>query len=280
MAILIAKADGQLEPFNPEKLTSSLMRAGAEHPLALDISRDIEADLYNGITTQEIYRRAFSKLRDARRGAAARYSLKRAILEFGPSGFPFEAYISELFRAEGAQTQIDQIIKGACVEHEVDVVVKKDGVVTFVEAKFHNAAGFKTDLKTVLYVKARLDDIAAERKNKGATEPMRGLVVTNTKFTSVAAQYAACAGVEVLSWEEPAGHNLHDRIDAAGIYPVTALTTINRREKMALLSQKIVLCRALGADTRALASAGVTGQKADHVLEEVGALCVPGKHIE
>ncbi len=280
MAILIAKADGQLEPFNPEKLISSLMRAGAEHPLALDISRDIEADLYNGITTQEIYRRAFSKLRDARRGAAARYSLKRAILEFGPSGFPFEAYISELFRAEGAQTQIDQIIKGACVEHEVDVVVKKDGVITFVEAKFHNAAGFKTDLKTVLYVKARLDDIAAARKNKGAVEPMRGLVVTNTKFTSVAAQYAACAGVEVLSWEEPAGENLHDRIDAAGIYPITALTTINRREKMALLSQKIVLCRALGADTRALATAGVTGQKADHVLEEVGALCVPGKHIE
>ena len=280
MAILIAKADGQLEPFNPEKLISSLMRAGAEHPLALDISRDIEADLYNGITTQEIYRRAFSKLRDARRGAAARYSLKRAILEFGPSGFPFEAYISELFRAEGAQTQIDQIIKGACVEHEVDVVVKKDGVITFVEAKFHNAAGFKTDLKTVLYVKARLDDIAAARKNKGAVEPMRGLVVTNTKFTSVAAQYAACAGVEVLSWEEPAGENLHDRIDAAGIYPITALTTINRREKMALLSQKIVLCRALGADTRALATAGVTGQKADHVLEEVGALCVPGQHIE
>ena len=280
MAILIAKADGQLEPFNPEKLISSLMRAGAEHPLALDISRDIEADLYNGITTQEIYRRAFSKLRDARRGAAARYSLKRAILEFGPSGFPFEAYISELFRAEGAQTQIDQIIKGACVEHEVDVVVKKDGVITFVEAKFHNAAGFKTDLKTVLYVKARLDDIAAARKNKGAVEPMRGLVVTNTKFTSVAAQYAACAGVEVLSWEEPAGENLHDRIDAAGIYPITALTTINRREKMALLSQKIVLCRALGADTRALATAGGTGQKADHVLEEVGALCVPGKHIE
>ena len=280
MAILIAKADGQLEPFNPEKLISSLMRAGAEHPLALDISRDIETDLYNGITTQEIYRRAFSKLRDARRGAAARYSLKRAILEFGPSGFPFEAYISELFRAEGAQTQIDQIIKGACVEHEVDVVVKKDGVITFVEAKFHNAAGFKTDLKTVLYVKARLDDIAAARKNKGAVEPMRGLVVTNTKFTSVAAQYASCAGVEVLSWEEPAGHNLHDRIDASGIYPITALTTINRREKMALLSQKIVLCRALGADTRALATAGVTGQKADHVLEEVGALCVPGKHIE
>lgn len=280
MAIFIAKADGTQEPYNPEKLVSSLMRAGAEQQLARDISRAVESELYAGITTQEIYRHAFAKLRESRRGAAARYSLKRAILEFGPSGFPFEAYISELFRAEGAQTQIDQIIKGACVEHEVDVVVHQNGTITYVEAKFHNAAGFKTDLKTVLYVKARLDDIAAARKQNGLHEPMRGLVVTNTKFTSVAAQYASCAGVELLGWEEPDGKTLHDRIDAAGLYPVTALTTLNRREKIALLSQKIVLCHALGADTRALARTGITGQKADHVLEEVGALCVPGKDIE
>lgn len=280
MAILVAKADGEQEPFNPEKLVSSLMRAGAEQSLARAVCRDIEAGLYSGITTQEIYRRAFSKLREARRGAAARYSLKRAILDFGPSGFPFESYISELFRAEGAQTKINQIIAGACVPHEVDVVVEQGGAVTFIEAKFHNAAGFKTDLKTVLYVKARLDDIAAARKNKGITEPMRGLVVTNTKFTALAAQYASCAGVEILGWEEPAGRTLHDRIDKAGLYPITALTTLNRKEKMALLSQKIVLCNAVGADTRGLALAGVTGQKADHVLQEVGALCIPGQHIE
>jgi hypothetical protein len=280
MAILIAKADGTQEPFNPEKLIASLVRSGAEHGLAQDIAKAIEPELYNGIPTQEIYRHAFSKLREARKGAAARYSLKRALLDFGPSGFPFEAFISELFRSEGAQTQIDQIIQGACVEHEVDVVVHKDGVITYVEAKFHNAAGFKTDLKTVLYVKARLDDILADRKHKGLHEPMRGLVVTNTKFTSMAARYADCAGVEILGWEEPSGKTLQDRIDAAGLYPITALTTLNRREKMALLSQKIVLCKTLSADTRALASAGVTGGRAAHVLEEIGALCVPGKHIE
>ncbi len=280
MAILIAKADGTQEPFNPEKLVASLLRAGAEHGMARDISTAIEGELYNGIPTAEIYRHAFSKLREARKGAAARYSLKRAILELGPSGFPFEAFISELYRAEGAQTQIDQIIQGACVEHEVDVVIHQNGTITYVEAKFHNAAGFKTDLKTVLYVKARLDDIQAARKNKGLHEPMRGLVVTNTKFTSMAARYANCAGVEILSWEEPAGNTLQDRIDAAGLYPITALTTLSRREKMALLSQKIVLCKMLSDDTRALAGAGVTEQKAVHVLEEIAALCVAGKHIE
>jgi len=280
MAILIAKADGTQEPFNPEKLVSSLIRSGAEHAEARTIALDIEKSLYNGITTQEIYHHAFSLLRESRRGAAARYSLKRALLEFGPSGFPFEVYISELFRAEGAQTQVGQIVEGACVPHEVDVVVHKDGVVTYVEAKFHNAAGFKTDLKTVLYVKARIDDLLAARNAKGLQEPMRGLVVTNTKFTEMAVRYAACAGLDILGWEQPHGATLEQRIDAAGLYPITALTTLGRREKLALLSQKIVLCNALSSDTRALANAGISGSKADKVLEEVGALCVPGAHIE
>jgi hypothetical protein len=286
MAILIVKADGTEEPFNPEKLIGSLIRAGAEHDIARTIAKDIERELYPNIPTAEIYRHAFSKLRDSRRGAAARYSLKRAILELGPSGFPFEAYLSELFRSEGARTEIDQIIAGACVEHEVDVVVHIPAIaaqsvsIMYIEAKFHNAAGFKTDLKTVLYVKARLDDILAHRKEKGLPEVMRGMVATNTKFTSRAAQYAACAGVEILSWEEPLHNTLQDRIEAAGLYPITALTTLTRKEKMALLSQKIVLCSALTHDSPALADLGITGHKADRLLEEVGALCTSGKHIE
>lgn len=280
MAIRIAKADGTQEPFNPEKLVTSLVRSGAEHAIARSITDDISKILYDGIPTQEIYRHAFALLRETKRGTAARYSLKRALLDFGPSGFPFEAYIAELFRAEGYEAQIDQIIEGACVPHEVDVVLHKDGVITFIEAKFHNAAGFKTDLKTVLYVKARLEDLLAARTAKGLKEPMRGMVVTNTKFTEMAVRYATCAGVEILGWEQPKGNTLEARIDAAGLYPITALTTLGRREKAALLSQKMVLCNALPKDTRALSAAGITGAKADRVLEEVGALCVPGKHIE
>jgi hypothetical protein len=279
MAIFIAKADGTTEPFNPEKLVASLVRTGADTDTAREIARAIEHELYNGITTQEIYRHAFARLREAKRGIAARYSLKRALLEFGPSGFPFEAYMSELFKFEGYSTKIDQIIQGACVPHEVDVVMHKSDTITYVEAKFHNAAGFKTDLKTTLYVKARLDDIAAHRKAEGIGGPMHGLIVTNTKFTDMAVQYAACAGVELLGWEQPSNKTLHDRIDEAKLYPITALTTLNRREKMALLSDKVVLCKMLGEDTRALARAGVTGHKADHVLEEAAALCTSSKPL-
>ena len=280
MAILVRKADGESEAYNPEKLSQSLLRSGAEPSAAAAIGAEIEKELYNGITTQEIYRRAFAKLKEHRHDAAARYSLKRAVMEFGPSGFPFEAYFAELLRSEGWACKIDQVVHGACVEHEVDVVATKGKEILYVEAKFHNAAGFKTDLKTALYVKARLDDIAKRRAEEKKTNVMRGLIVTNTKFTSQAHRYAACAGVELLSWEEPVGATLHDRIEKAGVFPVTALTTLNRREKMYLMNQKITLCRAVPGDTRALASAGVSGARADAVLEEVGALCVPGGGVE
>lgn len=269
MSIFIVKADGTSEAYDPEKLVSSLRRAGAAPDVADMVAQDIQKDLWSGISTQEIYSRAFAKLREHRHVVAARYSLKRAVLEFGPSGFPFEAYIAELYRKEGWEAKVDQIIKGKCVEHEVDIVMTQGDKKIFAEAKFHNAAGYKTDLKVVLYVKARVDDIG-----KGA-----GLVVTNTKFTSKAVQYAQCAGLELLAWDYPQHATLHDRIEKAMLYPVTALTSLNNREKTALLSDRVVLCNALPENTRALERAGITGARADSVLEEVGALCVPGAEI-
>jgi predicted RecB family endonuclease len=271
--VQISKADGTSESFDPHKLIASLKRAGAPVDRATHITQEIEKELYNGITTGEIYSRAFTHLRHEGAGHAARYSLKRAMLDFGPSGFPFEAYIAELFRAEGFEAQIDQIIQGGCVEHEVDVVVKKGSETLYVEAKFHNTLGFKTDLKTVLYVQARIEDIAT--KHPGA----KGLVVTNTKFTDRAVQYAECRGLELLSWDYPQHATLHERIDKVKLYPVTALTSLTRREKMALLEQREVLCTTLPQKTDVLLKAGVTSAKLGTVLEEVGALCVPGKDI-
>src|SRR3989344_1616533 len=124
--MLIVKADGTTEEFISEKLVSSLKRAGAKEHIAEVITHDIEQELWDGMSTEEIYSRAFARLREERHDLAARYSLKRAVLDFGPSGFPFEDYIGELFRAEGKKAIVRKIIKGACVEHEVDVVIEEE----------------------------------------------------------------------------------------------------------------------------------------------------------
>ncbi len=274
MSFLVAKADGQTEPFESGKLTASLLKAGADEAAARDIVHSIESELARhktgagALTTHEIYAHAYQQLRSIRRPLAARYSLKRAVLEFGPSGFPFEAYIAELYRHDGYDVKIDQIVKGGCVEHEVDAVMVKDGITTFVEAKFHNSLAYKSDLKVALYVKARMEDLVA-----GGFTGSKGLLVTNTKFTDMAVQYAECQLLELLSWDYPQGRTLHERIEKARLYPVTALTSLARREKTALLEAKIVLCSQLLSKTETLAALGISGHKATAILEEAGALC-------
>ncbi len=275
MSILVSKSDGTSEPFDSKKLSRSLQRAGAGMDIIEKIENTITAELYSGISTNQIYHRAFILLHDYRRGVAARYSLKRAVDDFGPTGFPFEAYLARLFEYEGYTARIDQIVMGGCVEHEVDVVLTKGREKTFIEAKFHNNPGYKTDLKVVLYVKARIDDL----RRAMPQVPVHGLVVTNTKFTSKAIQYSTCEGLELLGWDYPEGKDLHTRIDMAKLYPITALTTLSKGEKMALLNKKIVLCSDLAQNSRNLTIAGIKGKRSELVLEEVGALCIPGKDI-
>ena len=275
MATYVSKADGTTEAFNPSKLRLSLTRAGAGEDVIGKVCDEIQRELYNGISTSQIYRRAFVLLQEYRRGVAARYSLKRAVDEFGPSGFPFEAYLAKLFEAEGYKTKIDQMIQGGCVAHEVDVVLTKERERVFVEAKFHNNPGYKTDLKVVLYVKSRIDDI----QKATPTVPVRGLVITNTKFTDIAIQYASCAGLELLGWDYPEGNDLHKRIDMAKLYPITALSTLGRGEKAALLAKRVVLCRDVYQGAHVLSSVGIHGKRAEGILEEAGALCISGKDI-
>jgi len=276
MSFLVSKQDGTSERFDSKKLLHSLEKAGAAHDVAESIVKAIEAEFSgrdNGVvSTHEIYSRAFSNLRAHKRPVAARYSLKKAVLDFGPSGFPFESYLAQLFMHDGYEAKTDQIVKGGCTEHEVDIVLTKDTdgkkETIFVEVKFHNSPVFKSDLKVALYVKARIDDLIA-----GGHTGARGMLVTNTKFTDRAIEYAECNLLELLSWDYPQRHTLHERIEAAKLYPVTALTSLSRREKTALLEAKIVLCSQLISNTEALASIGVAGHKAQVILEEAGALC-------
>lgn len=273
MSFLVAKADGATEPFESGKLISSLVKSGAEEAVAREILQKIESELAGRVrgavmTTHEIYSHAFQHLRAIKRPLAARYSLKRAVLEFGPSGFPFEEYLAQLFKSEGYAAKTDQIIKGGCVEHEVDIVLTKGGETTFAEVKFHNSLAYKSDLKVALYVKARMEDLVA-----GGFTDSRGLLITNTKFTDVAVNYAQCQTLELLSWDYPQGATLHERIEKAHLYPITAITSLSRREKTALLEAKIVLCSQLLADTSALGALGISGHKAEVILEEAGALC-------
>ena len=161
MATLITKMNGEQEPFNPEKLDRSLARAGASADIRKRIVQHTVETIHDGITTQKIYQHAFDLLRtEERKPVAARYSVKRAVLDLGPSGFPFEQFVAAIFESMGyTDVQTGVAAQGKCAPHEVDVMAKHQGKHIAAEVKFHNSLGTKTDLKVALYVKARFDDL-------------------------------------------------------------------------------------------------------------------------
>jgi hypothetical protein len=270
----IVKTDGTVEQFDGMKLEWSLRRAGASTHTAERIRHTIEASLSPGSPTQEIYKRAFQMLRRDSRPSAARYSLRRALFEFGPSGHPFENYIAELFKHEGWEVEYRRMIPGKCVSHEVDVYAKRDGEFLAAELKYHNDPGYKTDVKVALYVKARFDDIWQCDPQTTNTCPVdHGFLITNTKFTRDAVQFAKCSGIQLLGWSYPAEGNLYDRIVATGLYPVTALTMLKKSEKRLLIDQGIVTCEQIRKNRDVLRALAIAPERVGAILAEANSLC-------
>lgn len=273
--LLITKSTGEREVFDPAKLVGSLIKAGATSEQANKILAHIERELVDGMTTGEMYRHAFELLRGAARHVAARYSMKRAIADLGPNGFPFEKFIASIFKAHGYEAVTDQVVLGSCVEHEVDVVAWKGDELVMVEAKFHNEPGLKSDLKVALYVKARYDDLKENVFNYGGKDRKITSfeLFTNTKFTDHAIRYAECNGLKLVGWNYPRRGNLEDLINEANVHPLTSLTTLSQTEKKHLLDQGLVLCTELRDRKKDLVGFGVDSAKIPAVLAEIDHLC-------
>lgn len=279
---IIIKADGTNERFDPARLITSLRQAGAGAHAAERIAETITSTITPGSSSKELYTRAFSLLRKEARPIAARYALRRALFELGPTGHPFEDFISHLFQTEGWKVETRKMIKGHCVSHEVDFYGSHTdpmtGQVEFLaaELKYHNDPGYKTDLKVALYVKSRFVDIFTCDPNTRACPIDRGLLVTNTKFTTEAIAYAECAGVELLGWGYPMNNNLFMRMGRARVYPITALTGLSRAEKNMLIGQGTIAVDQVLQDRRRLDILHLNPEQVGELLAEAdGLLALP-----
>ena len=198
----------------------------------------------------------------------------RALAGLGPTGFPFEDFLAELFRAKGYTTHTGITMRGNCVEHEVDLVAHKRDDCVIAEAKFHAHHGMKTDLQVALYTHARFEDLKNAPLPHDSSRRVTGAyLITNTKFTSVAIAYAECVGLRLLSWNYPKGRTLQDEIQAAGIYPITTLTTLSAQEKRLLLNNGMVLCKDMPERSQALRSMGFSQKKIETLISESVNLC-------
>lgn len=272
---LVVKANGEREIFNETKLRDSLRRSGAEEDVISKVVERVLREMRDGMSTEQIYKHAFALLKKTHKGVAAQYSLRRAIRDLGPSGFPFERFVGEILKAKGYDVSVGVIVQGFCIDHEVDVSARKDNTHLMVECKFHHEDGFKTDLKVALYVRERFNDI--EKRHKTLTDKSEQFheawLVTNTKLTSKAIQYSMCAGLKVIGWSYPHVGNLQDLVNETMLHPVTVLTTLSGGEKKRLMEQDIVLCRDLTKQKKALRALGMSEEKIQKILNEVVGVC-------
>ncbi|QCE42486.1 restriction endonuclease [Psychroserpens sp. NJDZ02] len=273
--IYIKKASGDRVKFSIEKLKTSLINSGADSVLADSITKNVRDELFQGISTKEIYNRAFALLKSKQSHLASKYKLKKAIYELGPTGFPFERYVAAILETSGYSTKVGDIINGHCVKHEIDILATKTKETHVVECKFHSESGLNCNVKIPLYIYSRFKDVQkkwnADLKLK--TKVTQGWVVTNTRFTEDARRYGNCVGLYLLSWDYPKNNGLKHRIDTHKLYPITVSTLLTKREKQFLLNREVVLCKDLINDAFYLDHLAISKNRKTRILNEIKLLC-------
>ena len=265
--ITVLKEDGTEEEFSEEKLLTGIRRAGIPKNLQEELVSHVKQRLYDRIPTHEIYRHVGEYLGKSEPIFQAKYSLKRAIMEIGPTGFPFEIYISEVLKALGYETEVGVILRGKCVNHEVDVIAKKPDKKVFVECKYHNKPGIRSDVHVALYTKARFDDLKAKHNFSEA------LLVTNTKITTDALDYANCENINVIGWNYPESEGLRDLVEKYKLFPITQFPIISFSEKTKLLEKNIVLAKQICQNPSILNDVEIDPNKKEKIIKEAELIC-------
>ncbi len=243
----IIKASGKREEFSEKKLRYSLGRVGAGLSDINLIVKEVRRKVRDGTKSKEILETVLDFLRYRDPAIAAKYNLKNAIMNLGPSGYPFEEYFARVLKEHGYETRIGEMVKGFCADQEIDIIAVRGNHHLMIECKYHNSPGARSDLKVALYTYARFLDVkeAWEKRDKNVEKFHQAVLVTNTKCTSEAIRFAKCRGIKVIAWSYPFGQNLQNMIEQKNLYPITVLLSLSSMARRKLLRRGIIFARDL-----------------------------------
>jgi hypothetical protein len=261
----ILKSSGNTEYFSPKKLQSSIERTGLPTKECKEITKEIEKTIVPGISTKEIYKNAIKLVKKKSNTAAVHYSLKKALTALGPTGYEFENFVAKYFEELGFTTYVGITLQGEFVRHEVDIVASKANYNIYVECKFHNSTQ-KNDIKTVLYIKARWDDLKNGPDGKYLREYY---IISNTAFTTDAIEYAQGTGLKLLGINAPEEHSFLDEIRKYKLFPITSLRRLKKNILQQLLAKKIFLCRDLLKERRLLLKLEMAPLEIDIIFNDI-----------
>jgi hypothetical protein len=267
--IYITKRNGEQVLFDPEKLKQALHASGAEETEQEKITEIVIQNLYDGIPSSKIYSMALDLLKKKSHSLAGRYKLKNAIIELGPTGFPFECFVGRIFKTNGYDVEIGVTVQGKCVQHEIDVIARKPGEMLMIECKFHRDSLSKNSVQIPLYIHSRFIDVKTSWEEQyGKNINYRGGLVTNTRFSYDAQSYGDCAGLLMISWDYPYNNGLKNLIDKSGLHPLTSLISLTKAQKQKLLEKGIVLCSELEPNVSLLYDMKISEQQITKILRE------------
>ena len=269
--VIIKKASGEREPFDILKLEASLKNAGADNNTIKNIAADIESWVSEGVTTKSIYARAYKLLRRNKQKGAMRYRLKNALFSMGPSGYPFEHFIGELFKRMGYDVKVGQIVQGVTITHEIDVIATKGNRQNLMECKYTHDQGNRLSVQVPLYVNSRVSDIVEKRRDDPIYKGINFTpwVVTNARFSSNSEEYSKSKNIQLLGWDYPPGRGLKELIERENIFPVTILKSLNKKEKQQLMENRIVTCSQLMNNVDIITRLGIDERKRRALLNEL-----------
>lgn len=266
----VKKYSGELIEYNPNSLRYSLSKSGANEQEVDSVFKEIEDQLYDGISTRELYELAFDHLKCIRNTFAARYSLKKALRDLGPEGFYFEKWVARIYQEDGYEAITGQTIQGHSVTHEIDVVAVKDNKMLAIECKFRNDIDARISVTTPMYFMSRVKDISNYpyvffNKKLKVDE---GWLVTNAYFTSDSIKFGEYHKMNLLSWDYPKNDNIKTKVDSNGEYPITCLTTITDYDKSKLLKAQCILVKDIVREPKFLQAIQADNAKKKRILME------------
>jgi len=263
----ITKASGLPEEFSEKKLLNSIKTAGVPEDVSKKALQLVKDNLSSDTDTHKVHDLVSQYLHQHSDPLSQiNYNLKRTIFKLGPTGYPFEEFVAKVLQQFGYHTKVGVVLEGKCVKHEIDILAKKDNSVYYIECKFHNRPGLKTDVQVALYTNARFQDI--ESNSKDASTTHRSWLVSNTKITKDATNYANCQNMKLTSWNSPGKESLFHLVADSGLHPITALSSLSPDQVKILLKQNTVTLRDL---THLLKNNQLTGLLSKEVVKKIKA---------
>jgi len=274
LTVHVTKFDGTQQPFDKNKIVRTCLRMGATRADAESIAEEIETRVYDGIETKKILQMTFRGLRKHKPVIRHQIDLRKALSMLNPAP-EFEQFIQLLLSEHNYAVTPNQIIRGRCVEHEIDAIARKNGKTCIVEVKHHYKYHTPTSLDVSRISRAVFEDVT-EGYELGLNNLKidYALIVCNTKLSEHAKRYADCRGIHQIGWNSPPNRDLQTMIEEKKLYPITILRGLNAKTRNRLTHNGIILLKQLTEKTpiELKKQTGISKEKVGSIADKARAI--------